>query len=386
MKALPRSFLLGSLLVVCCFLRMAGGGEDATPAGLLSVSLGRDEANEFEFGHLSDAVLVVKNDSRNAILVLGFTPVNTGGEKSSLYGGAYGSGGKLKDEDAYGYNPLPQKMANLGFCSGLLIPGQEFTLRFKYRALSARETIAIDYVKSKKEYDSTRDSLAPPVIYIPDPGNNGKYVPFEHSRWLGISANCPASRAGPYPGKRSVVLAEYPVRVERMDLPVEIRIAGDFLSLEKARKTAATIAGDAKVEFNYSAALGGYVVNEGDSSWLLSSVDQAERGNAFPALPKEMLNDVDECEYVRLRIGDTQIGFGPEKHPADWSFWSKYPVYYGDGMYTYGQFIEIDKDNLSAFLKKARQKNCGIKVQKYFFGARYFELVDPQARLQKQAR
>ena len=64
----------------------------------------------------------------------------------------------------------------------------------------------------------------------------------------------------------------------------------------------------------------------------------------------------------------------PEQ-PAGWKFWNRYPVYYGDGMYTDGEFLHISKKELKDFLLDARQHKARFGIHYYFFDARYYVLA-----------
>jgi hypothetical protein len=98
------------------------------------------------------------------------------------------------------------------------------------------------------------------------------------------------------------------------------------------------------------------------------------KGELFCNCPASLFKDIDQRGSVRIRIGDKQEGFGPEEHPAERKFWDIYPVYYGDGMYTRGEFISVEKNHLLSFLQQLTEKNKTLIEHPYFFSSRYFEL------------
>jgi hypothetical protein len=59
-------------------------------------------------------------------------------------------------------------------------------------------------------------------------------------------------------------------------------------------------------------------------------------------------------------------------------FRSKYPVRYGDGMYTTGEFIRVERRDLLTFLAEVAKKNGRLTEQHYYIESRYFELEVPK--------
>ena len=66
---------------------------------------------------------------------------------------------------------------------------------------------------------------------------------------------------------------------------------------------------------------------------------------------------------------------GSKERPAGRKFWDRYPVYYGDGMYTDGEFLHVSKKELKDFLLDVRQHKAGLQTVNYFFDSRYYELA-----------
>jgi hypothetical protein len=98
-------------------------------------------------------------------------------------------------------------------------------------------------------------------------------------------------------------------------------------------------------------------------------------GARLGAIDLLLAKEIDQYGGIRVRIGDKQEGLGPEDRQAGWKFWDRYPVSYGDGMYTQGEFITIDKTQLLEFLTTLYQKKLRMKRQPYFFGSAYYELA-----------
>lgn len=135
---------------------------------------------------------------------------------------------------------------------------------------------------------------------------------------------------------------------------------------------------DNELKLAFCSALDGYVVFENDCSWVLASRDQVEKGDLLGLFPPILLRDIDSSEYVRVRIGDKQEGLGPDAKESSRKFWNSYPVYYGDGMYTRGEFLHLNRDSIDDFLRQAYAEGQALKTRTYYFRARYYVLADPR--------
>lgn len=96
--------------------------------------------------------------------------------------------------------------------------------------------------------------------------------------------------------------------------------------------------------------------------------------NRFVDLPPySIYKDWDSGNSAQFRVGEKQEGSGPEKHPAGWKFLDAFEVFYGDGMYTHGEFIEVSPDQAKDFMTRAGKKYF-IKKVHYFLDRYYYDL------------
>jgi hypothetical protein len=51
-----------------------------------------------------------------------------------------------------------------------------------------------------------------------------------------------------------------------------------------------------------------------------------------------------------------------------------YKVYYGDGMYTRGEFVHLKKDQVMAFLQEAGKRGLTLGINYCYFRDRYYTL------------
>jgi len=162
-----------------------------------------------------------------------------------------------------------------------------------------------------------------------------------------------------------------------MTASIPIHYETDIFALEIAKETASKISGLPITDFKvtYSSALDGYVVSEDIKSWILKNKNQSSKGQLYNNCPASFFNEIDKKDSASIRIGNKQEGLGPEEHPAGRNFWETYPVYYGDGMYTQGEFFYINKTNLLTFMQQLTEKSLSLNQHYYYFNSRYFELV-----------
>ena len=209
-------------------------------------------------------------------------------------------------------------------------------------------------------------------------------MPFTEKKWLALRKDMKAIHPPDVGAPEiSVLLPNFqigakletgPTQIVRIKIP--IANGQSAFTGEKGLAAAAKIAPNfEKISVAYCKTLGGYVVMPGtEATWLLKNADQKEKGRSLPVLPTQLLRDIDSKESVRVRVGNRQEGFGSSVKPSGRKFWNKYPIRYGDGMYTRGEFIRIDKKNFLAFLDDVQKHKRMLAAQHYFFSARYFTL------------
>jgi hypothetical protein len=347
----------------------------------LSVKLMTDGNKNFEFGKYTQTSFVIKNISEKALVVTYIKFLSKSEDTIRLAGSAYGSVRKIDNQDGYSYNELNQQMTGMAFYAGFLLPGQEVTIQQSFRPVAFIESLDISYISSISNYDVTKESLKPFNPYIPEyiEGKMPNYYPFDEQKWFKLHQAYPKieTQVGPDAPKRTVLLPDLKQKEQHLTLTIPINYESKAFTLEEAQEAAGKISGLPVKDSNlvYSSALGGYVVIENSKSWILKDRDQRSQGTFYDNCPVSFFKDIDQIGTVRIRVGDKQEGFGPEEHPTKRKFWDTYPVYYGDGMYTTGEFINVNKDNMLSFLQRLTEDNRSLKEHYYFFGSRYFELV-----------
>jgi hypothetical protein len=317
--------------------------------------------------------------------VLGAAPgPDAGADPVRLRGGAYGRVSVLAECRGFRYDSMAQQDTGPCFYTGFLLPGEELAATFPYRAVSGSDLFTVSYIPSAAPYDGTAASLAPLTVYLPPAAHSAAVVDFTayaENTWLRIHRGAPAVNAGVGPGlpARAVIIETGGAAVRDAAVTIDLPGLTPGFYAVAARDAAARIMQCAPggVVLFYSGALGGYVVREGNRSWLLVDPGQRDRGALLPALPPSLLLDADSGKAVTFRVGEKQAGSGPGNAAAGGKFWGRYPVRYGDGMYTRGEFIEITGPGLLFFLKKVLENRGTIERHDYYFGSRYYELRIP---------
>jgi hypothetical protein len=89
--------------------------------------------------------------------------------------------------------------------------------------------------------------------------------------------------------------------------------------------------------------------------------------------PFSLYKEWDEGKTVEFKVGDKQDGMGPNRKSAGWKFLDQYPVIFGDGMYTHGEFVKVSSADAPEFWKRIHGK-FAIKKINYFFDDHYYDL------------
>lgn len=383
---------IGCALIACAASALA---EDV----VLSLELAPKPDAKFVFGKRDEMRFILENKSKNALVVRSITPRTTHYDAVILSGTIYGSIQKHEIRDEWTYNGLSQQATMQSLHAGLLLPGERLTALSPYRPVARCVEFEVAYLQSEKPYDGTPESLKPFRIYVPGSRDRldgiRQFVPFSETRWKAVSTQFAATNPlGPASSPRMVfipnesfqqLLTAAPERKPRLkEQPKSITFhlavplqETDFC-LEEALPVAARLAGRPAADLRaaYSSSLGQYVIFERDCSWRLASKDQQAKGELLGPFPPSLLNALDAGQPVSVRVGEKQENGRTRVREAGYLFWDRFPVRYGDGMYTRGEFIHLGKDELLAFLKLAHGKNKVLDAHSYFFRSEYFFLRD----------
>ncbi len=338
------------------------------------------------FGKLASLFFVVQNNSKHVVVIQQVTPLNDVNEPLTLSSSVYGSLRKDDAADAYEFNPLSQQATQLPFYGGLLLPGEKVVALSRHRPVAKREELRITYYTSSQVYDGSIESMHPFQVYVRAQEKEAisprRYVPFTMARWNEINGTSTVTRSlGPDNMSRAVIIPTLEDKAISLDVSVVFRYEGAPFCLEDATRYASRISGKSVdlLRFGFSSFLNQYVVFEEGVSWLLASKEQKDKGSLLTAFPPVLLNDLDSSPYIRVRIGDKQEGFGMGGMKSSRKLWDCYPVYYGDGMYTRGEFLHLAKEEVVEFLRLARTKGKILKPHNYFFSALYYTLSEKES-------
>ncbi len=358
----------------------------SSPDAVLSMLVTPQQGEKFKFGELTDAEFTLKNLSKTAVLVSEIVPVTNKSEEGIILSSpVYGNVQKVEGEDAFRYFRLSQQETREPFHACMMLPGEEVAVVHTYRPVAREESFEVKYIAGVEEDAETTHPLGKYHIYIPDTSRDPymgiiTYRPYDRARWKFIAARETVVRPpGPENPLRAVLIPDLPsIPDKSFSLQVDFALKRNAFTLESAAETAAKVTGKeaGSLELIYCNALEGYIVNEENYAWLLTDRKQTSRGTLLAHVPSALLKDLDKAGEVKVRVGDKQEGFGPEKRHANWLFWNKYPVFYGDGMYTHGEYISIKAEDLIGYLSAMNEKGKELKVHTYYFRSRYYVIAD----------
>ena len=351
----------------------------------LQVLPANTEAKRFTFGERAPVRFVLKNTSDRVLVVTRIeSSLNPNEEPVSLVGNVPGEIRKATDRDAYIRPPaVAQVISFTPLYGGLLLPEQVLSFTAPYRPLIAADEFVISYYSADQAYKHTRESMAPLVVYSQGfPEKEGAperwmFLPFAETEWLKhIDTEHLTSTS--LLGNRAVIIGAGIV-----GKPKETKVKQSFtfadpqpsITPENLRKVVAQVTKvdpPAIIMVAYCSTLGGFCLQEADNRWVLSRADQQDRGAPFPEWNFSLLNDIDLNGKVLIKVGKKQLGLGPDRRDARWKLWDTYPVFYGDGMYTNGEFIEITAAQLRDFLLRMREAGGILDTEHYFINGRYY--------------
>ncbi len=373
----------------------------------------------FVFGEFQKVAFTLKNVSDWRIVVTSIQPVvNWGEEAISLFGAVYGKIDRDSEKDLYIYNMLSQRRTKQTFYEGLLLPGESVTIHHVYRPVAQKEQFRVSYCVLDKTTSNDRQATTPLAIYIPNVNTNKQrrpatsrmsfkvntnrwsmsslyYYPFDIKRWKALNqVGKPITRIGTDCSYRAVLIPDlhdfrkivlsdpkktgWSRSVQSYTKVIPISCDSDFITFETALKTVGRIIPGKRFrecKVIYCRSLSGYLVSEVGYSWILTNPNQTNVGTLLPGKLHPLLaKEIDVKGSIRVKVGDKQVGFGSDVEKADWKFWDHYPVIYGDGMYTQGEFIEITQEQLLDFLRAAYQKGFVLNRRPYYFDSAYYVL------------
>ena len=205
------------------------------------------------------------------------------------------------------------------------------------------------------------------------------YIPFTKSRWDKITNRRQSiGSLGPNKYPRAVLIPDLPDKSQVFMSTVDLHYEGSPFLHHEAMHAAIRISGKDRRELTlaFSSFFDSYVVFEERCSWLLTSKQQENKGDLLTVFPISILVDLDLSKGVSIKVGEKQEYSNMQNRKPHRLFWEQYPVRYGDGMYTDGEFIGLSQKTILSFLKHAHAKRKALRTYNYFFRSCYYVLAD----------
>lgn len=326
--------------------------DDSIPlrAGFRAVTRGAP----IEFGHFTDILLTLYNESPNALVITGIRSLTDQGAEPMVLKSDVNA-----EKAGAGFTAVPAAhtpgMPARFISSGLLLPGQILQLKLPYRALTREEKLAISYLPAGKAYNGTPTALQAFGIYLPHaPASSDTahtFEPFVEKSWRALCADNLRITAGEAFPPRSVLLTG---EVAPIDCTISVTLyptaAGSAGTIDEAREAAAKLSSRKAEELGitYSLALNGYVVADKDDRWVLKDIHKPERA-PLPRVPLAFFAEADRGA-VKIKLDKAP--------PAGSRLWNSYPIL--DEKTLQQPYLAITAKDLPAFLESVRANGATL--------------------------
>lgn len=319
---------------------------------ILDITLLSPTAGPLKQGELGSFVYELRNASHDVVVL---KEVRTGSpEDPPIQFTLSGYGTLTYDErqDAYRYNPMVQQATPRIFEHGVMLPGEARRLELSVRVLDTRQTLLAKFQMMPMEQFKR-------VAFIPLEGDARQTV-YQHLQNLPADTlKSSSTPLGPI-HERPIVLWEELAGQQILLLEQRssrtIPLTPTALTLEQARK----MSGENGPATYWSWAQG-WVIDSPNGAALVT----AEGKRLLPRVDAQLFRDIDlgrSRVVVKLTAG-AQV------------FKGRFATRQGDGVYTFGDFIEVSRDRLWEFFDLARIEHLAVTRESYLFDAYYFVLT-----------
>lgn len=368
------------LISIAAVILFATGGVWAQKVKRSALNLELTSEPELTTGSQSACTLAITNSTRYLMVVTSITfPDNERMAPISFLGTVYGGISYRKDEDAYHYNSMVQRETGVPFCYGIVFPGTTRMVSFSVLPFAAEEKLVVHYVMAQGRYYGKEPNWSPLEIYVAE--TNAGYA----VRYVRAGADAldslepepviPYGRNPGASGKHVIIGNLQSLKEKRAFYTMKAR-EGIAFAKDKAQKAVERLMPGHKFSLHYISRLSCYLVEPQDAKahcFLLESADQLAPGGPLPHEAKTVVELLENPVKAQLRVGDKQEGIGPGGQPAGRKFFDR-EVYYGDGMYTQGEFIEVAEGDWRDILARISRQGASIRKCHYYFQSFYYEM------------
>jgi len=303
-------------------------------------------------GSLVEFLFQLRNPSQDVLILKSLSTLNDEDLPVRFAISGYGTITFDEARDAYIYETMAQQATSRIFNHGVMLPGEARRIPITIRVLEPNQTIKLSFLRlSMKDFRR--------IAFAPIEGGAGRSIIYQHLQ------NLPEDYIVPRDTVDGPIL-DRPFLLWEDLLPGKVSLHEQLYTRETPLKEVRLSAADAieiagfKGELTYWEWAGGWIVISGRHAVMVTP----EQKRPLPPVDRRLFRDIDSGKQ-RIRV---KLTAGGEV------FKTRFMTRGGDGVYTFGDFIEVPRERLWEFFDLARGENFQISREAYLFDAYYYVL------------
>lgn len=326
--------------------------DPVTAEQVLDVSLIEPTTGPLQKGALIPFRYEIRNSSKDVVVIKEVRTTTAEDLPVTFTLSGYGTLTYDEGLDAYLYNSMAQQATQRIFEHGVVLPGEARRIELDLRMLEDRQTLLMRFYMMPMEQFRK-------VAFVPLEGRD-RVTTFQHLEGLPtdfLKAN--VTPTGPIHDKPVILweeLAGQPLLLLEQRSSRTLPLKPVAMTAEEAKKTSGLTGAT-----TYWSWADGWIVSGVDHSALVNK----EGTRMLPLVDPQLFRDIDSGKS-KIRVKLT---------PASQMLKGRFAAREGDGVYTFGDFIEVPKERLWEFFDLARIENMKITREVYLFDAYYYVLT-----------
>lgn len=319
---------------------------------ILEIALLEPTVGPLQQGALQTFRYEIRNSSKDVVVLKELRTTNAEDMPLSLTLSGYGTLTYAEKSDAYLYDSMVQQSTPKVFEHGVMLPGDSRRVELPVRLLLEKQTLLLRF--QMMTMDEFRRAAFVPVE------SSDRINTFQHLQTLPPDYMKPQSvPLGPIHDKPVILWTELlgkPLLLLEQRSSRTIPLKPLPLSLDDARKVA-NLDGPG----TWWSWAQGWVVNGPSYAMLVNR----QGGRMLPLVDPQVFRDIDSgLNKIRVKIT-----------PTSQLLKTRFATREGDGIYTFGDFIEVPRERLWELFDLARIDHLAVTRETYLFDAYYYVLT-----------
>lgn len=326
--------------------------DPVTAEQILEVALLEPSVGPLPQGALQNFRFEIRNSSKDVVVLKELRTTTAEDLPLAFTLSGYGTLTYNEGGDAYQYDPMIQQATPKVFEHGVMLPGEARRIELPIRLIEEKQTLLVRF--QMLTVDQFRRAA-----FVPLDGTE-RLTTFQHLQSLPTDYLKPqAVSVGPIVDKPVILWEELlgqPLLLLEQRSSRTIPLKPLPISLEEARKLSGM--GGTATWWSWAE---GWVVNGAASATLVTK--QGTR--MLPLVDPQLFRDIDSGRSkVRVKLT-----------PTSQMLKNRFAAREGDGIYTFGDFIEVPRERLWELFDLARIDHLAVTREVYLFDAYYFVLT-----------